>query len=147
MKYFVFMCVFATIICSCKNSSEMKSVVSEKQFTATLTNRDTVDVISLSSLCLTVLKNDIDSAMNYIYYIKNDTLIPLSDEKRIFLKNSFLSYPIKKIMLDTLIFNTEVDNIVRYNIVYDNGGSFPITQRFIFNPIKIESAWYLTLKE
>lgn len=146
MKYFYIFFISILIITGCKNQSETKPVGFKKHFTSTLTNKDTTDVIGLSSLCLQVMKSDIDSALNYIYYIKNDTLLPLSETKRDFLKKSFLCN-IKDYTLDTLVFSTEFDNMIKYKIIIDNDQKHPFTQKFTFNPIKIETAWYLTLKE
>lgn len=129
------------------NKQSMKDQNVNASFIQTLSNRDTMDVLNLSRQCMQVLKTDIDSALNYIYYIQGDTLLlPLSTNRKEFLKATLNKYPIKSCNLVRLKFNSQYNNYLKYKIEF-NINNTPNTINLVFNPIKLGEAWYLTLKE
>lgn len=145
---YVISIVFGVSLFACngekKHSNDLHSNIT---FTDTLTKNDTLDVLRLSGLCMNTLEHNIDSALNFIYFIQGDTLlVPLPNNKREFLKTTLSKYPIKSYDLLYLKFNSQYDNILKYKIFYSTSNT-PNSINLTFNPIKLDDAWYLTLKD
>lgn len=133
---------------ACNDDKRLKIETSNNvTFTKTLSRNDTLDVLRLSGLCMSTLKENIDSALNFVYFIQGDTLLlPLSENKREFLKTILCKYPIRSFDLLYLQFNSQYDNSLKYRIYYSTS-DIPNYMNITFNPIKIDDAWFLTLKD
>lgn len=144
----VLLCCFVCGGCTIKNKQGEKTSSSpEKEFIEGLTQKDTADFIGLTKLCLDTIKaGKIDDALNFIYYVRNDTLMPLTLEMKERLKNHFNIFPVKDYQLVSFDINGFYTNTVKYSICFREEKNAPHLIKFVFNPIWVDGSWYLTLK-
>lgn len=119
----------------------------ESKFIENLAQKDTAEILNLTELWLDTIKaGKIDDALNFVYCIQNDTLMPLSTEMKNSLKYYFKCFPIKDYQLVSFDINGFYANTVKYNICFKEQEGTPYSVKFAFNPIWIDNTWYLTLK-
>lgn len=144
---------FLALLCcfwgGCTEKAKQDAVIvnPEKEFIEALTQKDTADFIGLTKQCMdTIQGGNIDAALNLIYCIQNDTLMPLTPEMKVGLKNHFKRFPVKDYELISFEINGYYTNSVKYNIRFKEETEVPNSIKFTFNPIWLGDAWYLTLK-
>lgn len=138
---------------SCSNNRTLKNtqleLTTSEKFINTLTHEDTLQVIALTNMCMDTLKaGKINQALKLIYYVKDTLLLPLPLDKEQRLYNKFKRFPILNYKLDSYSFETPKNNTVKYQIEFTHktNNNTPNTINFNFCPIKIDSAWYLSVK-
>lgn len=133
---------------ACVNKQKQSSTKEfPEDFIKTLTHKDTVAMIGLTTVCMDTLQaGKIDDALNLIYCVRNDTLVPLSNETKAELKRQFERFPVKQYHLESFQINGYSTNSVKYVVQFKEKSTLPNTIKLTFNPIWIEDAWYLTLK-
>lgn len=136
---------------SCSFSACMHKPV-EKSFADELTQQDSLDVLHLADSCMTLLKaGDLDGAIDMIYYLQDSiTVIPMNTEQRTVLYKMFKHHPVYEYELDYFNFSKKDLNDIKYRIQFfllDGPNDHrPNTIGIMFNPVKVDGTWKLTMK-
>lgn len=121
----------------------------EKEFIATLTREDTVKLLEQARICMDSLKSGhLESALRQLYVVKGNEVLPLSGEDLKEIREHFQRFPVVDYELDYFNFSTQGCNDLKYRIQFvrkDAKGDVPAIA-FMFNPVKIDSCWYLCIK-
>lgn len=152
LLYFTLVSAFILVAVSCGNKP--KSRVDETtDFRSSLTEADTVQMLKLCDDCMELLKNkNIDGALAMLneYVDSTNTIQPLTDITRAKYIRIFKMFPVLEYQLAGYTFVLEGINDVKYSIKFaeeehpEKNGE-PKTS-FMFNPVKIDGQWYLTVK-
>lgn len=122
---------------------------SEREFVATLTEEDTLEVLALGKECMDSLKNgNIHSALEKLYMLKGHWVMPLDDANQEMLESHFQCFPVIDYNLDYWAFSTQGCNDLKYRIAFekaDASGYAPMIS-FALNPVKIDGHWFLCVK-
>ena len=142
------------VCCLALFSCGKKQPVSEREaFRSTLTKEDTTQMLALCDQCMETLKaGQVDKALSmlHLYDDSTRTVLPLSEQKERELRRTFKLFPVVKYTRAYYTFTTEGLNDVKYNIEFfekEAGDPTPNSIGFMFNPVKVEGQWYLTVKE
>lgn len=146
-----------SLLGSCSTNSRQEEKIktqkqAEDEFLATLTAADSSAVLALCTQCMELLKaKETEKALDMLYAINNTGVAKaLSAEKREELNKRFQNFPVIKYRLDYFTFSTQGNNDVKYKIEFtprtttETPGS---TMGFMFNPIKVDRQWILTIKD
>lgn len=154
MKKILYFAVAVAVLCvaSCKQKPKTTEEARE-EFRASLTENDTLEMQKLGEDCMELLKKkDIEAAMVMLYEYDDSTqsVQPLSDATRKRYEHLFKIFPVLDYKLAEYTFMLEGLNNLKYEIIFaeeehpeENG--VPKTS-FMFNPVKIDGQWYLTVK-
>ena len=154
MKKFFYFVVATAVLCvvSCKQKPKSTEEARE-EFRTSLTENDTLEMLKLGDECMELLKKkDIESAMAMLYEYDDSTqqVNPLSDATRKRYEHLFKVFPVLDYVRTEYTFFVEGVNNLKYDIIFaeeehpeENG--VPKTS-FMFNPVKVEDKWYLTVK-
>ena len=117
-----------------------------------LTAEDTAQMLNLSRSCMDTLKaGHIDEALQMLYVMRDGKAIPLPAEKEQQLRKNFKYFPVIDYTLDYYTFSNVDNNDVKFRIEFFKhtgpDDKTPNTIGFMFNPVKIDGTWYLTVKE
>lgn len=129
-----------------------KGPMTSAEFKSQLTAEDTTNMLAICDSCMRALKQgQTDKAIGMLHLYDDSTqqLLPLTDEKVKELENTFRLFPVLDYTLDYFSFNKEGVNDVKYNIkIFEQqpGDNTPNTIGFMFNPVRVEGTWYLTVK-
>lgn len=143
---FVFLAVF-----SCKNtkSNTFRTYeMAETEFLASLTSTDTLAVLALGANFMDALKTgNMEVEFSELCVLHRDTLYKVSDESLNMLRDRFTTVPATDYSLVSYSFSTPGNNDLSYRYVTSGKvGSGPAF-KIMFNPVKVGSQWYLTLKD
>lgn len=122
-------------------------------FRSQLTAEDTAQMLALCDQCMEKLKaGRVDEALAslHLYDDSAHTVLPLSPEKERELRRTFRLFPVVSYTRIYFTFTTEGLNDVKYNIEFfekEAGDPTPNSIGFMFNPVKVDGQWYLTVKE
>lgn len=120
------------------------------EFISSLTHMDTVAVLKLSTDVMELLKNDkIDEALDSLYMIKDSQLYKLDSNKKQSLRNRFKMFPVLDYKYENLSFTSQGINDIKYTIRFhiDSITNNSKSMVLMFNPVKVEGNWYITVKE
>lgn len=148
--FFFFIFCVSCISKSSKNQEYRFNTLkeAEENFLSTLKAQDTIDVLHLGDSCLRLFQeNEVENAINMIYIVENNQLMPLDQKRRASLMSRFKLFPINQHKLDYFAFSTQGHNDLKYTIESSNDGHNVAKVSFMFNPIKIGETWYLALKD
>ena len=148
------------IICcfsACNNKKNVQKEESVKswgeakaEFVSELSSSDTSSVKTMAFQCMDLLKTDsISQALDMLYTIEGNKLRKLSEEEKIQLKNRFKIFPIIDYKFEGMTFSTQGNNDVKFTYYFskpENPQDAPKALGLMFNPIKIDNQWYLTMK-
>lgn len=139
------------VFASCKQVQKPVSESAE-EFKNGLTATDTSDVVKLCDDCMNTLKaGEIDKALEMIQMVDtNMNVTPLDEASIKKLRKTFKFFPVVNYRLDKIAFNTSGLNDVKYIIEFTEAvepGSAPSTIGFMFNPVKVDGKWVLTVKQ
>jgi len=141
----------ALVLVSC---GKKKEPTESEVFRSTLTAEDTTAMLKICDDCMKSLKaGDIDAALSqlHLYDDSTRTVKPLTPAKEKELRNTFTVFPVHDYTIDYYTFTTEGLNDVKYRIEFfekaDPESSEANTIGFMFNPVKVDGQWFLTVKE
>lgn len=120
------------------------------EFISSLTHTDTVAVLKLSTDIMELLKNNkIDEALDSLYMIKDSQLYKLDSNKKQSLRNRFKIFPVLNYKYENLSFASQGMNDIKYTIQFriDSVTNDSKSMVLMFNPVKVEGNWYITVKE
>lgn len=154
--FMLFFCIGSLLgSCSTKTRQEEKIKTqkeAEDEFLATLSAADSSAVLDLCSKCMDFLKaKETEKAFDMLYAINNNGIAkPLSAQKREELNKRFQRFPVIQYRLEYFSFSTQGNNDVKYKIEFTPRTDAEIsgsTMGFMFNPIKVDGQWILTIKD
>lgn len=153
--YFIGISVFIVTLSSCQQKSqkevnnEMLTLAeAEAQFISNLCKADTDTVINMSTQFMEKLRmGELKNAIKMLYTINGLQLDTLSTKQQRQYLQKFEAFPVRSYQLSYYSFSTQGNNDVKF--IYDF--SEPNAKQksllsIMFNPIKIDNQWYLTLK-
>ena len=113
-----------------------------------VSKKDTVAVNQLSEKFVTLLqKEDYEAALNMLYFLnKEGEVVPLPAELRAQQLTMFKTFPVISYTNKGIIFNTEKDSQVKYEIQFTNaeeGKPAAVTNLFL-KPMRVNGEWFLT---
>ena len=115
------------------------------------TNTDTLSVLYNVRKYLDFLKaNQTDSAMQMLYELDSDTVVPMSDKRKNEILQQLQVFPVLSYTIDQMQMFSETDCEVRYTIEYfkkEAGDPRPNTLQCVIKPVRIGYYWYLTIPE
>lgn len=120
------------------------------EFVSELSSSDTANVKTMAIKCMDLLKSDsIDQALDILYTVEGTKLRKLSEEENARLKNRFKIFPVIDYKFEGMTFSTQGNNDVKFTYYFskpENPQDAPKALGLMFNPIKIDNQWYLTMK-
>lgn len=104
-------------------------------------------MLKLADDAMIKLKNNqIDAVLAslYTYNEEENEVIPLVEDEKAQIKKSFEVFPVQSFKRRFFSFQLEGCNDVNYEIEFDTLDHSKT--QFMFNPVKIDGIWYLTVK-
>ena len=149
---FIFVLVVSCCLVSCGEKKKAKTTTPQEEFLMGLTVEDTTQILNLSQCCMDTLKaGHIDEALKMLYVMQDGKVAPLPAEKEQQLRKNFKFFPVIDYKLDYYAFSNVDNNDVKFRIEFFKhtgpDDKTPNTIGFMFNPVKIDGTWYLTIKE
>lgn len=149
----VFILLFGCLLFSCGRKEikeRMKTYAdAEKEFVGSLTPKDSLTVLKMSQKCMECLKaGNVEDALKQIYMVEEGEVVTLSEENMEELRKHFSAFPVIDYNLEYFSFSTQGCNDLKYKIEFAKktpNGNAP-TMAFMFNPVKVDSMWYLCIK-
>lgn len=140
---FRFLFVFAFVaafLASCNNSPKVMTYKdAEREFIASLTRQDTLDVVNLGTKFFTYIEeNNTEAALDMLNVLDGNVLFGIADESKDFVRPRFARMPAEGWSFVRYSFSTPGVN----DLVYLYGGL-----KLVFNPVKVGDHWFLTLKD
>lgn len=137
-----------------KNTQKEETVKSwgeaKAEFVSELSSSDTSNVKTIAFQCMDLLKADsISQALDMLYTIEGTKLRKMSDEEKIQLTKRFKIFPVIDYKFEGITFSTQGHNDVKFTYYFsksENPQDTPKALGLMFNPIKIDNQWYLTMK-
>lgn len=155
MKKSILFSLFAfALLCMHVGCSNKPKPTPAQEFRAELTAEDTTKMLGICEECMKTLKaGNIDGALNLLYQYDDSTktVSPISEENRKKMRNTFTVFPVLNYRMVYYNFTTQGLNDVKYEIEFfekaDSTDQAPNTIGLMFNPVKVDDQWYLTMKE
>lgn len=152
MKKLYWIFLFCGMICliglsSCHDNNKSRENINE--FVSQLTAQDSTTVLALGDSCMNYFKSkNVDSALGMLYVEQDGQLTHISDSMKTIITKRFKIFPVLDYKLDYYTFLSESVNDLKYRIVFGEATEDMPEQTtgFMFNPIKSNGVWYLTLK-
>lgn len=150
--FFLTLIMGVGVLSSCKKEKQ-SATESAEEFKSGLSATDTTDVISMCDACMQTLKaGNIDEALQMIQMVdSNLNVSPLDELHERQLRKTFKFFPVVDYRLENIAFNTSGLNDVKYQIEFfektDSLDTTPNTIGFMFNPVKKDGQWVLTVKQ
>lgn len=151
-KIFYSFAVLALFCCvwSCKEKTREQRV---KEFQSELTEADSTQMLSLCDQCMELLKaGKIDQALDMIYYYDEEKheVSELTTAFRSSFRHMFEMFPVYEYERSYYSFQLEGCNDVKYMVTFDAmedpSEPNPYKTSFMFNPVKVDGQWYVTMK-
>lgn len=147
-KLFSLLIIGLTALCICCGRSKTENV--DNEMGENLSAADTTLAIKKANEVMDLLKhNDIAKALDKIYVIDSvGNPEKLSQESIEELTQRFEMFPVKKYKLQRFYFKAWNNNLIDYMTEFyesDNPGA-PNKIAVVFNPVRKDGEWYLTLK-
>lgn len=154
MKFSTFTLVpvvaLALLAFSCNNSPKVRTYQdAENEFLASLTEADTFAVLALGQEFMQNLMagGDIDKALASLTVLEYNVLYKVGDSTIEELKDRYSKRQVTDYACVRYSFSTPGNNDLVYR--YSTGGKLGAGpgMKLVFNPVKVEDHWYLTLKD
>lgn len=141
------LCLFFTF-CGNKNSKSASEVDNVDEIVSSV---EITEVIEKTNLCMDYLEEeDLDRALDLLFEITSGgKVVKLDDQQKSEFVKRFKMFPVLSYKLESFSFDGDFDNSVTYSTVFfekDENDKIPNTIAVVFNPVKIDGEWYLTLK-
>ena len=151
-KYlFLILLSFCLSFSFCKRNNSQETVVTEGDFSSSLTAQDTTIVLEKTNLCMEELKNGkLEEALGMIYFLNEDREpVQMSEALYNETLDRFKMFPVLSYKLENFSFDEQTENLVKYSTIFFEkkpDDKMPNTIAVVFNPVKYNGQWYLTLK-
>lgn len=111
--------------------------------------KDSSDIKTLVENYVSALKSkNIEAAANMLYFVRNDSIFPITDNDRKGFTALYSSMPILDCKATTLILRSALNNEARIVVKLKEDGDIDRnigTTTISLNHVQIEGKWYLTL--
>ena len=142
---FIFL-AFAFALVSC-NRAPRNYGEAEQRFVASLTQQDTVEVLKLGRDVMLGLRNgEADAAFSGLYMLDGDELHPIDSASLSTMVQRFSGRPVRSYMISGLHFSTAANNDLSFRYSSSDNIGNGSALKLMFNPVKVDGKWYLTLK-
>ncbi len=135
---------------ACKEKTRNEQV---HEFQAELTAADSTEMLRICDECMIMMKDGrIEEALKtmYEYDEESESVSPLSEETYNMYLRKFQLFPVLDYTMEYFSFQLGGCNDVKYKILFAEGdgtGENPDAFiGFMFNPVKVDGRWYLTVK-
>ena len=120
----------------------------EREFCASLTQDDTLNVLIMGQdFMQDLMTGDVDEAVNRLFVVYQNVLYKVADESIEMLKARFRALPVRSYKLSSYHFSTPGVNDLSYRYSISGEVSDGPAMKLMFNPVKVEGRWFLTLKD
>ena len=138
------------IFASCKEKSRVDKM---EEFRSELNEQDTLTMLKLCDDCMNSLKaGKIDQVIASLYEYNDTTeeVTPLTPATEKSYRKKFKIFPVLDFERVSYSFQLEGCNDVKYKVKFAESDNVEETGEFktmyMFNPVKIDGTWYLTVK-
>ena len=144
--------VFAALllIASCGEKKESKKQLLRPPAIA-LSAQDTIQIMEKVKAYDALFKaNRMSEAAEMLYFVRNDSIFPLTQEKKEAFVKGISTFHIYDTKIDYLIVRDELNNevcIISQIIEDGNIRERKGITKFFFNPVKKDGMWYLTVRD
>ncbi len=149
LYFFLFFCSFAIISCQCSREKPVQQPVDDILPVFVFNNQDSLDINELAVAYVNfVNSSDYEAAADLLYFVRNDSVLPISNEQRQGYLVAMRSLPILGCAQKELELYSDRDNKLRISLLINENGNLAEdkgTINFFLNPVKNEDKWYLTL--
>lgn len=149
---YVVMALALIIVASCGDKKKKETILpADPRMDQRMvrTSKDTMMLLDMTKKFLETLKNnDIDGAMSQLYEVKDNKVMPLSEERSKEIRRSLTTFPVLSYKIDELLLYSDSDTEVRYTIEFfekPKGDNRPNTIKCSVNPTRVGGNWYLTI--
>lgn len=154
MKKIIFILAAIAVLASCNRGpkysglhGEKTQLDAEKEFVSSISNADSLAVVSLSEKFMSLLKDgSIAEAVDMIYVLHDNVLYQKNDSFTNELIQRFTMFPVVSYSLNYFSFSTAGNNDISYTYSF-TGDEASSKMKLMFNPVKIDDVWYLTMKD
>lgn len=147
MKRVLYILALVLLSVSCRERSRSDVFTyedAEKEFVSSLTVSDTSAVLSMTDAFMEKLRSGMtDSAVVLVNVLEDGVLYASSDNYRNELRLRFALFPVLDYELTKYSFSTPGNNDVCYTYKFNGDDKL----KLVFNPVKVDSVWYITLKD
>ena len=137
------------VVLSCKTDKTNNTSIEVNEFVENLSSADTTAILDLSNGCMDLLTNgEIENALAMLYVYDDSTrqVSPLTEDLKNNYRNKFSRFPVREYTMSYFSFNNEGLNDVKYTVNFGNEIVGNLTTSYMFNPVKVDDQWYLTVK-
>ena len=155
MKKFIYLFLLGPLslsILSCSSGKKKELTIAEQYLRPASMNysgKDSSDIKTLVENYVSALKSkNIEAAANMLYFVRNDSIFPITDNDRKGFTALYSSMPILYCKATTLILRSALNNEARVVVKLKEDGDIDRnigTTTISLNPVQIEGKWYLTL--
>ena len=155
MKKFIYVFLGATLslgMLSCSSGKKKEMTIAEQYLRPASMNysgKDSSEIKTLVENYVSALKSkNIEAAANMLYFVRNDSIFPITEKDRKGFTALYNSMPILDCKATTLILRSELNNEARIVVTLKEDGDIDRqigTTTISLNPVLIEGKWYLTL--
>lgn len=155
MKKFIYLFLLGPLslsILSCSSGKKKELTIAEQYLRPASMNysgKDSSDIKTLVENYVSALKSkNIEAAANMLYFVRNDSIFPITDNDRKGFTALYSSMPILDCKATTLILRSALNNEARVVVKLKADGDIDRnigTTTISLNPVQIEGKWYLTL--
>jgi len=149
MKKYLILLLSVLVVFSCKTANKFRTYeMAEQEFRQSLTFHDTLSVLVLGQNFMDALKTGgIEYELQNLSVLDGNTLYKISNESLKELNARFGGLTISDYALSGYNFSTAGVNDLSYRYTLNGKvGSGPAL-KIVFNPVKVDDVWYLTLKD
>lgn len=149
MKKYLVLFLFVFAFFACKNSNNFRTYeMAEQEFRQSLTFHDTLSVLVLGQNFMDALKTGgIEYELQNLTVLDDNVLYKISDESLKELQARYGELRISDYALAGYNFSTAGVNDLSFRYTIGGKlGSGPAL-KMVFNPVKVDDVWYLTLKD
>lgn len=154
MKKIIFILSALAVLASCNRGpkysgmhGEKTQLDAEKEFVSSISNADSLAVVTLSDRFMNLLKEGkVNEAVDMIYVLHDNILYQKNDSFSKDLIQRFTMFPVVSYKLNYFSFSTAGNNDVSYTYSFTDDESSS-KMKLMFNPVKIDDVWYLTMKD
>lgn len=148
-KRFAFVLLASFVVsCTTEKKEEAKdlSAQQEEDFRNSLGSSDSLAVVQLGDSIMSLLKaGNQEAAFANLYELDEaGNISPLSDVRKKQLARQFKMFPVQDFSRRDLQFNTADQNIVTYDVVFDQSSNSKTS--FALSPVKNQGSWYFTVR-
>lgn len=152
MKLHVTAIAFSVFVVLALNSCKKEQPETTTYLRAPLveyTKQDTVEIQTKVSEYVEHLKNgEYQECADMLYFLRNDSVFPLTAEKKQEFISAMNMLPIQDAQLSTLVLRSDINNEMDVKVLLKVGGDIDSEEgvtHFFLNPIVKEGKWYITL--